>query len=132
MGQNFSTNRLMPDIKVIMTKYFQKYQIIKILNNGMLSKTLLILNGKDPNPLILKCFLKNDYKEEDRKIHRMEFEKLNQLKNIISSTINYNIAPMIALVDDYRVGMIFRQYVKYDLKERMYLLPYLRKLKHGL
>ena len=125
MGQNFSTNRLMPDIKVIMTKYFPKYQIIKILNNGMLSKTLLILNGKDPNPLILKCFLKHDYKEEDRKIHRMEFEKLNQLKNIISSTINYNIAPMIALVDDYRVGMIFRQYVKYDLKERMYLLPYL-------
>ena len=125
MGQNFSTNRLMPDINVIMTKYFPKYQIIKILNNGMLSKTLLILNGKDPNPLILKCFLKHDYKEEDRKIHKREVEKLNQVKNIISSTINYNIVPILSLVDDYRVGMIFRQYIKYDLKERMYLLPYL-------
>ena len=125
MGQNFSTNRLMPDINVIMTKYFPKYQIIKILNNGMLSKTLLILNGKDPNPLILKCFLKHDYKDEDRRIHKREVEKLNQVKNIISSTINYHIVPILALVDDYKMGMIFRQYIKYDLKERMYLLPYL-------
>jgi hypothetical protein len=82
MGQNLSTNRLMPDINVIMTKYFPKYQIIEILNNGMLSKTLLILNGKDPNPLILKCFLKHDYKDEDRKIHKREVEKLNQVKNL--------------------------------------------------
>ena len=63
MGQRFSVNRLSPDIKVVMDKYFPQYKILKILNNGMLSKTLLILNDIDKNPLIIKIFLKHDYNE---------------------------------------------------------------------
>ena len=124
MGQNFSKESLSPDIRVIMTKYFQNFQVLRVLNNGKLRKTLLILKGEDPNPLILKCFLKYDYKEEDRRVYKKEVEKVTKLQNIILSTNNYNIAPTISVVDDPRLGMIFRQYIKYDLKERMYLIPY--------
>ena len=125
MGQSFSTTRIFPDIKRVLNKYFPQYKILKLLNNGMLSKTLLILKDKDPNPLILKCFLKHDYKEIDRINHKKEVEKINAVQNIIMSSKNYNIAPILSIEDDYRVGMIFRQYVKFNLKERMYLLPYL-------
>ena len=126
MGQRFDTKRLLPDINVIMNKYFEEYKILKVLNNGMLSKTLLVLKGKDPNPLIVKCFLKYDYKEEDRQLFRREIEKLKLVQNILFSNINnYNICPIISINDDFKLGMIFRQYIKFDLKERIYLLPYL-------
>ena len=124
MGQSFSINRIFPDIKRVLTKYFPQYKIIKLLNNGMLSKTLLILKDKDPNPLIMKCFLKHDYKDIDRKNHKKEVEKLIGVQNIINSSKNYNISPILAIEDDYRLGMIFRQYIKFNLKERIYLLPY--------
>ena len=125
MGQSFSINRIFPDINRVMSKYFPQYKIIKILNNGMLSKTLLILKEKDPNPLIIKCFLKHDYKEEDRKIHKKEVEKIIEVQNIIMSSKNYNIAPILSIEDDFRLGMIFRQYIKFTLIERIHLLPYL-------
>ena len=60
--------QIRPDITVVMNKYFPQYPIIKILNNGMLSKTLLILDDTDKNPLIVKVFTKHDYNEEDRKL----------------------------------------------------------------
>ena len=125
MGQSFSINRIFPDIKRVISKYFPQYQIIKILNNGMLSKTLLILKERDPNPLILKCFLKHDYNELDRKIHKKEVDKIIEVQNIIIASKNYNIAPILSIEDDFRMGMIFRQYIKFNLQERMYLLPYL-------
>ena len=123
MGQRFSANRVSPDIKVVMDKYFPQYKILKTLNNGMLSKTLLILNDIDKNPLIIKIFLKHDYNDEDRQIHKKEVEKIQLIQKKLFSTNNYNIAPIIQLVDDYNLGMIFRQYVKFNLKERMYLMP---------
>ena len=125
MGQSFSTNRIFPDIERVMSKYFPQYHIIKILNNGMLYKTLLVLKEKDPNPLIVKCFLKHDYKEDDRKMHKKEVVKIIEVQNIILSSKNYNIVPILSIEDDFRLGMIFRQYIKYTLLERMYLLPYL-------
>jgi hypothetical protein len=127
MGQRFSVNVLFQDIKVVMSKYFPKIQIVKILNNGMLSQTLLILNEKDNTPLILKCFMKYDYDEADHKRHNAEIEKYKILQKVISSTDNYNIAPILLIDDDefnFRIGMIYRQYFQYNLKERIYLLPY--------
>ena len=123
MGQRFSVNRLSPDIKVVMDKYFPQYKILKILNNGMLSKTLLILNDIDKNPLIIKIFLKHDYNDEDRAIHKKEVEVIKSIQHILLTTNNYNIAPIVQLVDDFKLGMIFRQYVKFNLNERIYLIP---------
>ena len=66
MGQNLSLNTFTPDVLVYLHKYFPKMNIIKLLNNGMLYKTLLISLDKDPNPLILKIFFKNNYNEKDK------------------------------------------------------------------
>ena len=129
MGQRFSANRISPDINVVMNKYFPQYKIIKTLNNGILSKTLLVLNDIDKNPLIVKVFLKHDYNEEDRQVHKHEVEKIESIQNKLFLTNNYNIAPIIKLIDDFKLGMIFRQYVKYNLKERIYLLPYLNYIE---
>ena len=123
MGQRFSANRVSPDINVVMDKYFPQYKILKILNNGILSKTLLILNDIDKSPLIIKVFLKHDYNEDDRKIHKNEVEKIESIQNKLFKTNNFNITPIIKIIDDYNLGMIFRQYVKFNLKERIYLLP---------
>ena len=81
MGQRFSEKKVSLDIKVIMNKYFPQYQILKILNNGMLSKTLLILNDVDKNPLIIKVFLKHEYNDEDRQLHKKEVEIIESLQN---------------------------------------------------
>ena len=129
MGQRFSANRISPDINVVMNKYFPQYKIIKTLNNGILSKTLLVLNDIDKNPLIVKVFLKHDYNEEDRQVHKHEVEKIESIQNKLFLTNNYNIAPIIKVIDDFKLGMIFRQYVKYNLKERIYLLPYLNYIE---
>lgn len=123
MGQRFSEKKISLDVKVIMNKYFPQYQILKILNNGMLSKTLLILNDVDKNPLIIKVFLKHEYNDEDRQLHKKEVEIIESLQNKLFLTNNFNIAPIIKLVDDYKLGIIFRQYIKYNLSERIYLMP---------
>ena len=123
MGQRFSEKKISLDVKVIMNKYFPQYQILKILNNGMLSKTLLILNDVDKNPLIIKVFLKHEYNDEDRQLHKKEVEIIESLQNKLFLTNNFNIAPIIKLIDDYKLGIIFRQYIKYNLSERIYLMP---------
>ena len=123
MGQRFSVNRVSPDINVVMSKYFPQYKIIKILNNGILSKTLLVLRDKRKPPIIIKVFLKHDYNDEDRQIHKNELEKLELIQNKLFVTNNFNIAPIIELIDDFKLGMIFRQYIKFNLKERIYLTP---------
>ena len=123
MGQRFSEQKVSLDIKVIMNKYFPQYQILKILNNGMLSKTLLILNDVDKNPLIIKVFLKHEYNDEDRQLHKKEVEIIESLQNKLFLINNFNIAPIIKLIDDYKLGIIFRQYIKYNLSERIYLMP---------
>ena len=78
MGQNLSLNTFTPDVTVFIEKYFPKYNIIKLLNNGMLYKTVLISIEKNSNPLILKIFFKNNYNDKDKAI----FDKGNLLKSI--------------------------------------------------
>ena len=123
MGQRFSANRIKIDIKVIMNKYFPQYPIVKILNNGMLYKTLLVLNDKNKSPLVVKVFLKHDYNDNDRHLHKKEVEIIHLIQKKILLKNNFNICPIVKLIDDYQLGMIFRQYVKFNLKERLFLLP---------
>ena len=103
----------------------------KILNDGILNKTLLIYNDKNKlHPLIIKIFSKSNYTAEDHELYKKEVEKIRSIQKKILSTNNLNVAPMIDLVDDLHIdyrdhgwGVIARHYVKYNLKERFYLMP---------
>ena len=129
MGQKFSTNRIRPDVAVFMTKYYPNNKIIRILNNGMLNNTLLIINNSNKSPMIAKIYFKHDYKDNDRLIYTEEFKYLESLQKKIFTEKNINITPIIKLKDDHIVGMIFRQYIPFNLKEKMYLMPYLTSIE---
>ena len=130
MGQALSQTKESPDIKVFLMKNYPNYKIIKILNNGILYKSLLIV--KDKAPLVVKIFLKKYYTEGDMKFFLVEKEKYYQiLKKISQNSKNLitNIAPIINIEDSPLCCIIFRQYFEFTLKERIYLMPYLNDIE---
>ena len=137
MGQTLSLNTFTPDVLVYLHKYFPKMNIIKLLNNGMLYKTVLISLEKDANPLILKIFFKNNYNEKDKNIFLQEYNNMEKIQKKIFSKKIKNICPIIGLENNpldinsvnRPVGMIFRQYTEYNLLERIYLMPYLQYIE---
>ena len=137
MGQTLSLNTFTPDVIVFIQKYFPKYNIIKLLNNGMLYKTVLISIDKDDNPLILKIFFKNNYNDKDKTIFLQEFNNMQTIQQKIYEKNINNICPIIRLENDpldvnsvnRPVGMIFRQYTEFNLQERIYLMPYLQNIE---
>ena len=137
MGQNLSLNTFTPDVIVFIEKYFPKYNIIKILNNGMLYKTVLISVEKNNNPLILKIFFKNNYNDKDKAIFNQEFNKMQEIQQKIFNKQINNLCPIIKLENNpldinsinRQVGMIFRQYTEFNLLERIYLMPYLQNIE---
>ena len=128
MGQKLSQTKENIVIKVFLEKYFPNFQLIQILNNGMMYKTLLIKKNKAP--LVVKIFIKKYYDESDSKIFSIEKENLISIhKKIFKESIPPSIAPIINIEDNDLCGMIFRQYFEYSLKERMYLNPYLNEIE---
>ena len=116
MGQKFSLNNFTPDVTVFLQKYFPNYKIIKSLNNGMLNKTVLISIDDNSAPLILKIFFKNNYVENDKTLFNFEYEKMKEIRRqILNKQIN-NICPILNMENNLQEGMIYRQYVEYDLK----------------
>jgi len=129
MGQKFSLNTFTPDVIVFIQKYFPNYNIIKLLGNGMLYKTVLITKDKDNTPLILKIFLKNNYEQKDKELFLQEYQNMLTIQNKIFNKQINNICPIINMENNNREGMLFRQYVEYNLKERIYLMPYLQNIE---
>ena len=137
MGQNLSLNTFTPDVIVFIEKYFPKYNIIKLLNNGMLYKTVLISVEKNNNPLILKIFFKNNYNDKDKAIFNQEFNKMQEIQQKIFNKQINNLCRIIELENDplyinsinRQVGMIFRQYTEFNLLVRIYLMPYLQNIE---
>ena len=137
MGQTLSLNTFTPDVIVFIQKYFPKFNIIKLLNNGMLYKTVLISIDKDENPLILKIFFKNNYNDKDKTIFLQEYKNIQAIQQKIFEKHINNICPIIRLENDpldvnsvnRPVGMIFRQYTEFNLQERIYLMPYLQNIE---
>ena len=115
MGQTLSLNTFTPDVLVYLHKYFPKMNIIKLLNNGMLYKTVLISVDKDDNPLILKIFFKNNYNERDKTIFLQEYNNMQAIQQKIFEKKINNISPIIRLENDpieinsinRQVGMIY-------------------------
>ena len=133
MGQSVVGTKISLDIDYYLISFFPQLQKKKIINNGLLYKTLLVNNINDNAPLILKIFPK-DYNLET--FYKM-FNKLKEIKNKIdqklvklnSYTQFYNIAPIFHLECKERAGILIRQNFFYDLKERLYTLPYLTKIQ---
>ena len=128
MGQKISQSKNTIDISVYMNKYYSDYTTIKILNNGMLSKTVLLLNeGENKCPLVAKIFFKQDFEEE----YKTQLERLVETKNKIEKECLHDVLlPFInKVVENQRSGMILRQYLEYNLKERIYLMPYLNNIQ---
>ena len=131
MGQKFSLNKITPDVSVYFQKYFPNYNIIKILNNGMIYQTVLITTEKNNSPLILKIFFKHDYDEKDLILFDKEYKEMDKIKEKIFKKQINNLCPIIKMENNInlKVGMIFRQYLEYNLKERIYLMPYLQNIE---
>ena len=126
MGQKISQSKNTIDINVYLSKYYTNYTPIKVLNDGMLSKTVLLLNDEgDKCPLVAKIFFKQDYEEEYKK----QLDKMIETQKKIMSECLHNVLPIIKRDEIQRSGIIFRQYLEYNLKERVYLMPYLNNIQ---
>ena len=132
MGQKISQSKNTIDISVYLSKYYPYFSVIKVLNNGMLNKTVLLTND-DPNkcplaykcPLVAKIFFKQEYEEE----YTNQLEKLIETQNKLVKECLHNELPLIYKMENQRSGIIFRQYLEYNLKERIYLMPYLNNIQ---
>ena len=126
MGQKISQSKNTVDINVYLNKFYSSYTPLKVLNNGMLNKTVLLLNeGENKCPLVAKIFFKQDYEEEYKK----QLDHIIETQNKIVNQRLHNVLPLIYKVENARSGIIFRQYLEYNLKERIYLMPYLNNIQ---
>ena len=84
MRQKISQSKMTIDIGVYLIKYYPNFSILKVLNDGMLNKTVILINeGRHDKkcpltvkcPLVAKIFFKQDYEEEYK----------NQLERIIET-----------------------------------------------
>ena len=126
MGQKISQTKNTLDINVYLNKYYPNYTIKKTLNNGMLNKTVLLLNEGDKCPLVAKIFFKSDFDLEE---YRLQVEKIKESQKKIIKESLHNVIPLIYMEENSRSGIIFRQYIEYNLKERIYLMPYLNNIQ---
>ena len=126
MGQKISQSKNTVDINVYLNKFYSSYTPLKVLNNGMLNKTVLLLNeGENKCPLVAKIFFKQDYEEEYKK----QLDRIIETQNKIVNECLHNVLPLIYKVENNRSGIIFRQYLEFNLKERIYLMPYLNNIQ---
>ena len=126
MGQKISQTKNTLDISVYMNKYYPNYTTLKVLNNGMLSKTVMLLNEGDKCPLVAKIFFKSDFDNEE---YKSQVDKIKETQKKIISESLHNVIPLIYMEENTRSGIIFRQYIEYNLKERIYLMPYLNNIQ---
>ena len=129
MGQKLSQQKISPDAKAFMRRYYPEYPYVELLNDGIMYKTVIISSDKNHSPLLLKIFYKDDYNDKDKKKFDLELQKLEALqKQILSDNYKLNIVPTINIKNTERAGIIYRQYIGISLKERMYLMPYLTNI----
>ena len=134
MGQKIVGSKTSLDIDYFLLNFYPQFEKIKIINNGLLYKTVLVNSKYDKAPLIIKIFPKTDY---DTEIFSQMFNLMKKIKEKIenklikpnSYTQFYNICPIFYLENNTRAVVLIRQNFFYDLKERIYTLPYLTKIE---
>ena len=126
MGQKLSQQKISTDAKAFIRKYYPEYPYVEHLNDGIMNKSVIISSDKDQSPLVLKIFYKNNYDEKDKKKYEIELDKIKKLQvKLLSDNYKINVVPIINIKDDYRSGILYRQYIGISLRERIYLMPYL-------
>ena len=91
MGQKISQSKSTIDINVYLNKYYSTYTPLKVLNNGMLNKTVLLLNeGDNKCPLVAKIFFKQDYEED----YKIQSEKIMETQSKIINECLHNVLPI--------------------------------------
>ena len=134
MGQKIARSKTTIDVDYFLLSDYPQFQKIKIINNGLLYKSILVNNNYDNSTLILKIFPKADF---DPLIYKKMKNKLQEIKNKIdkkkvkSNSYNkfYNISPILKLEDKKREGIIIIQNFFIDLREKIYTLSYLIKIE---
>ena len=134
MGQKIVGSKASLDIDYFLLNFYSQFEKIKIINNGLLYKTVLVNNKSDKSPLIIKIFPNSDY---DIEIFGQMFNLMKTIKEKIdnklikpnSYTQFYNVCPIFHLENNTRAVVLIRQNFFYDLKERIYTLPYLTKIE---
>ena len=135
MGQKIVGSKTTLDIDYFLLNFYPQLEKIKIINNGLLYKTILVNSKYDKAPLIIKIFPKTDFNPD---LFNEMFSLMKNIKEKIenklikpnSYTQFYNICPIFYLDNNNtRAAVLIRQNFFYDLKERIYTLPYLTKIE---
>ena len=129
MGQKLIQSKNTGEVDYFLYKYYSNLQFEKLYNNGILSKTALIINKTEKAPLIIKVFFTINYEENDKKVFDNCYEKLIKYNQIIEEKKILNYTPIIKIDKNEKAGLIIRQYFGYNLRDRMYQMPYLTKIE---
>ena len=129
MGQKLIQSKNTADVDYFLYKYYSNLQFEKLYKNGILSKTALVINKTEKAPLIIKIFFTINYEENDKIVFNNCIEKLLQYNKIIEEKKILNYTPIIKIEKNEKAGLIIRQYFGYNLRERMYQMPYLTKIE---
>ena len=129
MGQKLIQSKNTGEVDYFLYKYYSNLQFEKLYNNGILSKTALVINKTEKAPLIIKIFFTINYEENDKIVFNNCIEQLLQYNKIIEEKKILNYTPIIKIEKNEKAGLIIRQYFGYNLRERMYQMPYLTKIE---
>ena len=129
MGQKLIQSKNTADVDYFLYKYYSNLQFEKLYNNGILSKTALVINKTENAPLIIKIFFTINYEENDKKEFNNYIQQLLQYNKIIEDKKILNYTPIIKIEKNELAGLIIRQYFGYNLRERMFQMPYLTKIE---
>ena len=119
MGQKLIQSKNTGEVDYFLYKYYSNLQFEKLYNNGILSKTALIINKTEKAPLIIKVFFTINYEENDKKVFDNCYEKLIKYNQIIEEKKILNYTPIIKIDKNEKAGLIIRQYFGYNLRDRM-------------
>ena len=129
MGQKIlSHSSYTPDLQSYISRYFQS-QDIHIIEHFDGNPTKTVIAVKNNIPFIMKVFFKTDLTEEH--LFNEEIKKLQDTYNIIyppstSYRTVFGVTPVLSIDNQTKTAAILiRQYLTYNLRERIYIEPYL-------
>ena len=120
------------DSEILINKYLYQYEFEMILRQDALFKSIIVtstnknistsklnLELTPGTPLIIKIFPR---KNENYLKYSQEFENIKSLYSNLQSTPN--VLPILEILDikEANVGVIIKQYIKYNLSEAFYYL----------
>ena len=133
MGQKIITQTQSPDVDVFTSRYLQSQNIRLVEHyDGTLSKTLIVV--KNQIPFVMKIFSKAELTPEQENLFNNETQKLKDIykqihPNILQIQPEFNLKGIVPLINidnqNKTAAILIRQYLTYNLRERIYIEPYL-------